>query len=187
MTAAPPARLVLGEGLSLRRFGPADAGALATAVRESLEHLRPWMPWADESAADEGFQRRRLRGLLHRSASGQEWQYALERDDDRLLGSFGLVAHKRPATIEIGYWVHVDATGHGYATRAARALTNAALELDGVDTVCIRCDEANARSAAVPAKLGFTLARVEQRAPEAPGESGRLMIWERIEPIPDPP
>jgi len=52
-----------------------------------------------------------------------------------------------------------------------------------VTTVCIRCDEANVRSASVPRGLGFTLVRTEVRAPEAPGETGRLMVWERTEPI----
>ena len=96
-----------------------------------------------------------------------------------MLGSFGLMARKWPATIEIGYWVHVDHIGRGFATRASRALTNATLALDGVTTVCIRCDEANVRSAAVPRGLGFTHVRTETREPEAPAETGQLMIWER--------
>ena len=47
----------------------------------------------------------------------------------------------------------------------------------------IRCDERNVRSAAVPRRLGFTLEETVTRPPEAPGESGRLMIWARREPI----
>ena len=38
-------------------------------------------------------------------------------------------------------------------------------------------------------KLGYRLDRVEERKPEAPGESGRLMIWVRDHadpPDPDP-
>jgi ribosomal-protein-serine acetyltransferase len=35
-----------GDGVVLRRLVAADAEALHTAVSESLEHLRPWMPWA---------------------------------------------------------------------------------------------------------------------------------------------
>jgi hypothetical protein len=30
----------------LRRWVPGDAERLSAAVTESLEHLRPWMPWA---------------------------------------------------------------------------------------------------------------------------------------------
>jgi hypothetical protein len=41
----------------------------------------------------------------------------------------------------------------------------------------IVCDAANLRRAAIPARLGSRLDRVETRTPEAPGESGRTQIW----------
>jgi RimJ/RimL family protein N-acetyltransferase len=181
---SPPARIRLGDDLFLRELHINDAATVARAVRESLEHLEPWMPWAGEESTQETFQRTRLRGARLKAQKGEEWGYGLfSGDDASLIGAFGLMADKWPATVEIGYWVHVDAIGRGRATRAARALTNAALALDGFGTVCIRCDEANVRSAAVPRKLGYTLARIEARPPEAPAESGRLMVWERSDPI----
>lgn len=184
MTAAPPTRIALGDDLALRVLRVNDAASVANAVRESLDHLLPWMPWAGEAATQESFQRARLRGARHKADNGEEWQYGLFPSGEvSLAGAFGLTAGKWPATIEIGYWVHVDEIGRGFATRASRALTNASLALDGITTVCIRCDEENVRSAAVPRGLGFTLARTETRAPEAPGESGRLMVWERTTPI----
>ena len=184
MKTAPPGRITLGDDLVLRIVRVNDAAIVARSVRESLEHLRPWMPWASEESARETFQRQRLRGARHKAAMGEEWQYGLfPRDESMLVGAFGLIARKWPATIEIGYWVNVDAIGRGYAPRATRALTNAALALDGITTVCIRCDEANVRSAAVPRRLGFTLVSTETREPEAPAESGRLMVWQRHEPI----
>jgi len=184
MKSAPPAQIRLDESYRLRLFRIGDAKAVALAVSESLEHLHPWMPWADDAAsADERFQRRRLRGVQHKAATGEEWQYGLfPTDESRVLGSFGLMA-KAPGTIEIGYWVHVDEIGHGLATLASRALTNASLALDGITTVYIRCDERNTRSASVPRRLGYTLEETLSRAPEAPGESGQLMIWARREPI----
>jgi RimJ/RimL family protein N-acetyltransferase len=66
---------------------------------------------------------------------------------------------------------------------ASGALINAALAHDGIETVYIRCDERNTRSAAVPRRLGYKLERTLSRAPEAPGESGQLMIWSRRQPI----
>ena len=182
----PPTRIKLGDDLLLRFLRLSDARAVAGAVRESLEHLQPWMPWADEESTRETFQRQRLRGARHKAAIGDEWQYGLfPTDETSVLGTFGLMARKWPATMEIGYWVHVDAIGRGYATRASRALTNAVLALDGITTVCIRCDEVNLRSAAVPRRLGFTLVRTETREPQAPAESGQLMTWERKELLPE--
>jgi RimJ/RimL family protein N-acetyltransferase len=184
MTTAPPTRIKLGDDLLLRLCRVSDAGAVSRAVRESLEHLQPWMPWADEESTRETFQRHRLRGARHKAAIGDEWQYVLfPRGESSAFGAFGLMARKWPATIEIGYWVHVDRIGLGYAKRASRALTNAALELDGIANVYIRCDEANVRSAAVPRALGFTHLGTETRAPQAPAETGRLMTWTRTTPI----
>jgi RimJ/RimL family protein N-acetyltransferase len=184
VSSAPPTHIRLDDAYLLRQFRVGDAKALALAVLGSLEHLRPWMPWADEESTDERFQRQRLRGVEHKAAAGEEWQYGLFPDDgSRVLGSFGLMTRQGAGTIEIGYWVHVDEIGHGLATRASAALTDVSLALEGTTTVYIRCDERNVRSAAIPRRLGYALEETVTRAPEAPGESGRLMIWSRREPI----
>jgi len=36
----------------LRRIRGSDAEALALAVRVSLRHLEPWMPWANQGAGE---------------------------------------------------------------------------------------------------------------------------------------
>lgn len=41
----------------------------------------------------------------------------------------------------------------------------------------IRCDQANAASAAVPRKLGFRLDRIADAVVRAPGETGRQLVW----------
>ena len=43
----------------MRRAAAGDAEMAARAVAESLEHLRPWMPWATAEATDPAFQRER--------------------------------------------------------------------------------------------------------------------------------
>ena len=175
---SPPERVVLDDGTILRFLRPADAGAVARAVDESMEHLAPWMPWANEQSADPAFQREPLAKQPQLAARGEEWQYGLfPADESRLLGSFGLMTRRGRGTLEIGYWLHVDATGHGYATRAARACTDIALTSPDVERVLIHVDEANSRSAAIPRRLGYRLAGVETRRPEASGETGRESVW----------
>jgi RimJ/RimL family protein N-acetyltransferase len=90
-----------------------------------------------------------------------------------------------PGAVELGYWVHVDFTGRGYATAGARALTQAGLALSDVARVEIHTDEANVISAAIPRRLGYRLDRVDELPPEAPAHSGRLQIWVMERPGPD--
>jgi RimJ/RimL family protein N-acetyltransferase len=176
----PPARIELDNGAFLRQFIIDDADALARTVSESLEHLRPWMPWAaDNESADPEFQRGRLTRLAEQNERREEWQYGLfTADDPRILGSFGLMTRRGPGTIEIGYFLHPSAAGRGLATRAAAALTEVGRRLRGVQQVLIFCDAANVRSAAIPRRLGYTLSRTEARAVEAPAESGTTLVWE---------
>ena len=164
------------DGTVLRLFTVDDADALAKTVRDSLEHLRPWMPWAsDDQSADPAFQRDRLARVI---AGNEEWQYGLfSADEARILGSFGLMTRRGPGTIEIGYFLAADAVGHGYATRAAGALTEAARRVRGVREVLIYTDEANERSAAIPRRLGYRLDRTETRRAEAPAETDLTQVW----------
>ena len=176
----PPARVTLDNGTVLRLLCPEDAELMARAVGDSLEHLRPWMPWANEQSADPSFQRDRISKQPQLAARGEEWQYGLfDADEAQVLGSFGLMTRRGPGTLEIGYWLHVDATGHGHASRAAQVCAEIAATAPGVRRVLIHCDEANTRSAAIPARLGFVKERVTVRRPEAPGETGREEVWVR--------
>jgi RimJ/RimL family protein N-acetyltransferase len=178
MTTAPPRQLDLDNGTYLRWSTVGDARAIGRAVGESLEYLKPWMPWADAQSADTAFQRTRLRGQPQQRAHREEWQYGLfAATDHAFLGSFGLMTRRGRGTLEIGYWLHIDAGNRGYATTAARALTDTGLKVDGINRMIIVCDEANLRSAAIPQRLGYTLERVDKRTPEAPGETGRMQMW----------
>ncbi len=130
-------------------------------ITESFAALQAWMPWAaamptveEERAflrhADEGF------------TEGRDFQFAMRHAaTGRFLGGCGLHASRAPHP-EIGYWVRTSETGRGYATEAARALTAAAFaHLPAVDRIEIRCGVGNHASAAVAAKLGYVLDRVE--------------------------
>jgi len=190
--ARPPEQVAAGP-LVLRRVHADDAGAIAVAVGASLEHLRPWMPWATPEAAD-------LRSQLVRVAEADDvWESGtgfiyvmIARDsgppgpgalgmvkdpDGEFAGTIGL--HRRLAddAVEIGYWTVAGKTRRGYATAAAQAMTQVALALPGTRRVEIHCDEANTASAGVPRRLGYRLDRVEKHDKEAPGERGRRMIW----------
>jgi RimJ/RimL family protein N-acetyltransferase len=169
-----------GAGVILRRAHRGDLDELVGAVNDSLGHLRPWMPWAQQPATaesigaflDQADLRWEARREFHFAVRGER-----DRHRDSIIGFCGLHDRPGPGALEIGYWVHVDCTGRGVGTAAAEALTRSALLLEGVDRVEIRCDAGNMPSAAIPRRLGFRLDRVEIRPAEAPGETDRQMIW----------
>ena len=164
------------DGLLLRRWRVEDAELQERAVTESLEHLRPWMPWAAEEPQPIERRRDAIAG----------WEREWERGGDVYLavlhrgaiaGSAGLHRRRGPGALETGYWLHPAFTGRGIATAAVRLLTDAAFTVDGIDRVEICHDVANVRSGAVPARLGFTpLGEAPNREP-GPTDTGRDRVW----------
>jgi RimJ/RimL family protein N-acetyltransferase len=162
--------------IELRRWREADADLCFRLVSESLEHLRPWMPWATSdyglAKASEYLQRCDADWI-----AGTAFQYLILAGGQP-AGSAGLMARIDDGGLEIGYWVHPGFTGRGVATSAAAALTEAAFTLPGIDHVEIHHDELNLASGRVPAKLGFS--QVGTRAPRfglPPGDSGTTRVW----------
>ena len=96
---------------------------------------------------------------------------------EAVVGGSGLHRRSGPDTLEIGYWIHVDHIGQGFATEAAGALTTRAFEDPAIAFVEIHHDRANTASAGVPRKLGFELVAERPDAIEAPGEVGIDCCW----------
>ena len=173
--STPPERIDLPGGMVLARSRRERAAAMVLAINASLDHLQPWMAWASEPATEEA-----MTAFL--AAAEDQWDqrrdfgYSILDADGAVAGGCGLHARIGPHGLEIGYWVHVDRIGQGVATEAARALTDAAFGIDGIERVRIQCEDINARSARVPEKLGYTLEGVT--VPDAGPCSGRpTQVW----------
>jgi RimJ/RimL family protein N-acetyltransferase len=174
-----PAYRIETPRLVLRCWNPADAALLKEAVDSSVEHLRPWMPWAADDPQP----------LENRITLIRHWRSLYDRGEDFVVGVFdraesmvlggsGLHTRVGPRGMEIGYWIRVSHINQGYATEVAAALTTVAFRVHGVDRVEIHCNPANVRSAAVPRKLGYTHeATLLRREPRADGELRDLMVW----------
>ena len=160
--AAPPEHLDLALGVALVRAGPDVVASAVESINESLEHLRPWMAWAQTPATAESV------GTVYGEAAAAweartDFTYVLvETATGRVIGGSGLHGRLGPHGLEIGYWLHGDWTGRGVATAAVRALTTAAFAVPGIERVRIQCAVDNVRSARVPARLGFRLVHADQ-------------------------
>jgi RimJ/RimL family protein N-acetyltransferase len=179
-TAIPgPAYRVRTRRLILRCWEPADAALLKAAIDASLEHLRPWMPWAEDEPDELQAKIELLRQWRGNFDLGQDFVYGVFSLDQRqVLGSSGLHTRVGEGAREIGYWIHVDHINQGLATEVAAALTKTAFEIDAVQRVELHCDPRNVRSAAVPRKLGFVHeATLRQRTLDSEGKRRDTMIW----------
>jgi RimJ/RimL family protein N-acetyltransferase len=180
-----PAYRIHTKRLVLRCWDPADAPLIKAAIDASLDHLRPWMPWAAGEPQDLQAKIGLLRHFRGQFDLGRDFVYGVfRRDEGEVLGGTGL--HARAGTrasdsrdsLEIGYWIHAAHINQGLATEAAAALTRVAFQVHQVDRVEIHCDPANLRSAAVPKKLGYVHeATLRRRTQTADGEHRDAMIW----------
>jgi ribosomal-protein-serine acetyltransferase len=158
----PRFALRVDDDLQLALFERDDVDALHALVVAHRDHLAAWMPWAQSPTleATRGFVEGRALAAIA-EADGVEagiwWRGAL-------VGAIGIHGvHREPLRGSIGYWLAADAQGHGLVTRSVRALVAKAFEDLGFERLDIRADVANARSRAVPERLGFTLEGVLRR------------------------
>ena len=74
------------DGVILRRLTADDAQEVSRAATESLEHLRPWMPWATPEGTSLETQRDRLLGPATLWNSGSGYEYGIFLPDRTLVG-----------------------------------------------------------------------------------------------------
>ncbi len=155
-TRLAPPYLIRTARLTIRCWEPRDAPLLKAALDTSLDHLRPWMPWAHDEPTpldDKIELLRRFRGMFD---LGQDFVYGLfDRGESEVVGGAGLHTRIGDDAFEIGYWLRATRVGAGLAREATAALTTVALRACGVDRVEIHVDPANERSLGVPRALGF--------------------------------
>ncbi len=142
--------------LVVRCWDPADAGLAKDAIDTSLDHLRPWMAWAEAEPSTLEQRRQLLTRFAEDFARGDDAVYGIfEPDERRVVGGTGLHPRLDGNAREIGYWIRADAAGRGLARESTAALTRVAFEVDEIERMEIHCDPANLRSAAIPRRLGY--------------------------------
>ena len=173
-----PAYRIETQRLVLRCWQPEDATRMQKAVAESKEHLLPYMPWAVNEPAPVETKIDLIRKFRASFDRGEDYVYGVfNSDDTRVLGGSGLHTRIGEAGLEIGYWIHRDFVGQGFATELAAALTKVAFELYLVQRMEIHCAVENFASAAVPRKLGYVHEATRRRLAFAHGSKSDSMIW----------
>ncbi len=171
----------LSHGVELRLLEERHVPVLFAVVERERAYLREWMAWVDGTKSEEDILAF-IRRALEQFASNQGFSAGIWAD-----GAIAGVAtlHKIDwlnRTGEIGYWLVREFQGRGIMTDAVRALTSHALvELD-LNRVEIRCAAGNAKSAAIPKRLGFTLDGVLRQASLLDGKYEDLEVYSMLRP-----
>jgi ribosomal-protein-serine acetyltransferase len=148
----------LGDGVEVRYLETSDAEAVVEVVERDRERLSSWMPWAEGSTVET------TRAFIESGGSGENLDALGVFVDGTCVGAIGA----RPAPLngdcEIGYWIASSHEGRGLVTRAASVLIDHVFSELGLHRVTIRAAPDNARSRAIPERLGFTQEGVMREA-----------------------
>ena len=139
--------------LLLRPLHFSDSTELYSAVRESLQELKPWMSWATdqytEMTAKEYITIARTRWEEHTF-----YAFAITRVD-QILGACTLSSiHSIYRFCNLGYWVRTSFHGQGIAGRAAKLAARFAFEHLGLIRIEIVIGLGNHASIRVAEKIG---------------------------------
>jgi RimJ/RimL family protein N-acetyltransferase len=146
------------ERLLIRSPMPGDGVALNEAVVESLDALRPWMPWAQAAPTVEESEENVRKGRVRFLERSDLWLLLLLKGTNTIVGGSGL--HRMDWSVprfEIGYWCRTRFEGQGYISEAVRGITRFAFETLGAERVEIHMDTRNERSRRVAERTGYTL------------------------------
>jgi len=173
-----PAYRIQTQRLVIRCWHPQDAPLLKAAIDQSLDHLKPWMPWAHGEPEELQKKIDLLRVFRGNFDLDKDYVYGIfNPEESAVLGGTGLHTRRGEDIREIGYWIHVDYINRGLATESSAALVKVAFEIDGVKRVEIHCDPENERSVAIPRKLGFSHETTLREAKESLGGLRDEMVW----------
>ena len=146
------------ERLFIRARKPGDGKEINTAIVETFEDLRLWMPWADHIPPleeTEEYARRAAADFITRKVL--DFSIFL-KDSNQFVGSIGLPRLDwRIPKFEIGYWIRKSQQSNGYAFEAAEGMTKFTFETLNAKRVEIRCDPNNVKSTRIAHKLCFDL------------------------------
>ncbi len=149
--------------LGLARWREQDTEELRAAIDRSDDHLRPWIPFMRDEPRSLADTRLRVAQFVESFDTGLHFRYAVrERDTRTLVGEVMLLTRGAPGTLEIGYWMHRDHCGRGYAKEATAVLLPVAFDELGAARVALVCDERNVPSLAVARHLGVQFDEVRE-------------------------
>jgi ribosomal-protein-serine acetyltransferase len=155
-------RFELGGGAALRDVRGEDVDELFGVTLANRAHLVPWMPWAAEVRREST--QTYVAGALAQRQRDDGFQTVIVRRG-AIIGSMGF--HRIDwinRSTSLGYWIDASHQGTGIVTAGVRALVDHAFDRWDLHRIEISAAPGNARSRAVPERLGFAQEGVRREA-----------------------
>ncbi|HLQ79162.1 MAG TPA: GNAT family N-acetyltransferase [Terriglobia bacterium] len=144
----------MSSDLSIRPFQIDDVPALYEAVRESIDDLRPWMPWCHSGYAMSETQEWVEKQIAAFEAL-HEFHFAILFGNRHVVGACGLNGIQSANRLaNLGYWVRSSASRRGFATQSTRLLAQWAFQNTDLERLEILVSIRNRGSLRVAAKAG---------------------------------
>ncbi len=144
--------------LIIRCYEPADASKLLDAITISIDHIRPWMPWAKDEPTDLETKINLLRKFRGQFDLGEDYVFGVfDKSEKEIIGSTGLHTRLGNDVREIGYWINVKHINNGFATEVVSALTKVGFEIEKLSRIEIDMIPENVRSQNIPKKTGIQI------------------------------
>jgi ribosomal-protein-serine acetyltransferase len=146
----------LGNGITLRAWTESDVDMAYDIVMREREQLRTFMRWMTDDYSLESAKKFIDDSITNRKER-KNLGLGIFRGDE-VIGSIGFVHFDWEARkTEIGYWIARSEEGKGIISTATKRLIEYTFDELEFNRIEIRCSVENARSAAVPIRLGFQL------------------------------
>jgi ribosomal-protein-serine acetyltransferase len=141
--------------ISISLAVPQQAEAIFSLIDRNRDFLRQWLPWLDGTKATSDT-KQFLEQQLLRFARGEALVVSIfYRGAAAGIAGFNSIDRNNRIGV-IGYWLGEEFNGKGIMTRVVGELIGIGREFYSLQRIEIRCATDNARSRAIPERLGFT-------------------------------
>jgi ribosomal-protein-serine acetyltransferase len=173
-------RRTIAPGIELKLLETGEAKTLFAVADRNRERLRRWLSWVDQTRSSEDVRMFILRVLeqYHSNLGPQTGIWV----NGALCGTVG--CHPidwSNRNCSLGYWIDAAQEGKGIITRSCAAMLDYIFDELGLHRAEIRCGTGNARSCAVPERLGFTREGIVHQAEWVNDHWVDLVIWGILE------
>lgn len=144
------------DAVVMKTLNPEQAGEVFAVIDRDRAYLRKWLPWVDSTdqpstVADV------IRRWEQEREAGTDYVFGIFKDG-RYIGNIGLHDIKKAnKSGMIGYWLAEGEQGAGIMTDCVRQMVYYGFADLSLNRIYIHCADSNAKSRAIPQRLGFEL------------------------------